>query len=127
MFEVGFSEMVVIFALALVVLGPEKLPKLVAQLGRWVGRARAMARQFREQLESEAEALSATEARLRATPIFKPEEFSKPTPAISVEPSAEPKSAEPEAESTESTEISTESKVSTESAPRKESSHERGT
>jgi sec-independent protein translocase protein TatB len=53
MFEVGFSELLVIMALALVVLGPEKLPKLAAQVGRWVGRARAMARQFREQLEDE--------------------------------------------------------------------------
>jgi Tat protein translocase TatB subunit len=54
MFEVGFTELLVIFALALVVLGPEKLPKLAAQVGRWVGRARAMARQFRDQLEVEA-------------------------------------------------------------------------
>ena len=35
-------------------LGPEKLPKLAQQVGRWVGRARAMARQFRDQLEEEA-------------------------------------------------------------------------
>jgi len=54
MFEVGLSELLVIFALALIVLGPEKLPKLSQQVGRWVGRARAMARQFRDQLEEEA-------------------------------------------------------------------------
>ena len=54
MFEVGFSELLLIFALALIVLGPEKLPKLAQQVGRWVGRARAMARQFRDQLEEEA-------------------------------------------------------------------------
>lgn len=59
MFEVGFSELLVIFALALVVLGPERLPKLAAQVGRWIGRARAMARQFREQLEAEASAIDA--------------------------------------------------------------------
>ena len=53
MFEVGFSELLVIFVLALIVLGPEKLPRLAAQVGRWIGRARAMARQFREQLEEE--------------------------------------------------------------------------
>jgi len=35
------------------VLGPKKLPGAAAQVGRWVGRARAMARQFREQLEQE--------------------------------------------------------------------------
>ena len=43
MFEVGFSELLLISVIALVVLGPERLPKLVAQVGRWVGKARSMA------------------------------------------------------------------------------------
>lgn len=60
MFEIGFSEIVLIFGLALVVLGPEKLPRLAANVGRWMGRARAMARQFREQLETEAETLKSS-------------------------------------------------------------------
>ena len=54
MFEVGFSELLLIMGLALLVLGPEKLPKVVSEIGRWMGRARAMARQFREQLEEES-------------------------------------------------------------------------
>lgn len=54
MFGIDFSEILVIFAIALVVLGPEKLPKLAATVGRWLGRARMMARQFRDQLEQEA-------------------------------------------------------------------------
>jgi sec-independent protein translocase protein TatB len=53
MFDVGFSEVLLIFVIALVVLGPEKLPRLASQVGRWIGRARSMARQFREQLEEE--------------------------------------------------------------------------
>jgi len=53
MFEVGFTEIVLIFGLALIVLGPQKLPKLASQIGRWIGRARAMARQLREQLDQE--------------------------------------------------------------------------
>lgn len=53
MFEVGFQEIVLIALLALIVLGPEKLPKLAAQLGRWTGRARSMARNLRQQLEQE--------------------------------------------------------------------------
>jgi len=53
MLDIGFSEIVLIFGLALVVLGPEKLPKVASQVGRWIGRARGMARQFREQLEEE--------------------------------------------------------------------------
>ncbi len=53
MFDIGFSEILLIFVVALVVLGPEKLPRVASQVGRWIGRARGMARQFREQLEQE--------------------------------------------------------------------------
>ncbi|HEY8540239.1 MAG TPA: Sec-independent protein translocase protein TatB, partial [Steroidobacteraceae bacterium] len=53
MFDVGFSEIVLILGLALLVLGPEKLPGLAAKIGRWTGRARSMARQLRAQLEQE--------------------------------------------------------------------------
>jgi sec-independent protein translocase protein TatB len=53
MFEVGFTEIVLILGLALLVLGPEKLPALAEKVGRWTGRARAMARQLRTQLEHE--------------------------------------------------------------------------
>jgi sec-independent protein translocase protein TatB len=54
-FEGRFSEILIIFVLALIVLGPEKLPRVVTEFGRWVGRARSMARQFREQLEEEVQ------------------------------------------------------------------------
>jgi sec-independent protein translocase protein TatB len=56
--DFSFSELAIIFGLALVVLGPKKLPGLVQQVGRWVGRARHMARQFREQLEQEVNAIN---------------------------------------------------------------------
>ena len=39
MLDIGFSEILVIFVLALIVLGPEKLPRVAAQVGRWIGRA----------------------------------------------------------------------------------------
>jgi sec-independent protein translocase protein TatB len=52
-FEVGFSELVLILLISLLVLGPQKLPKLARDVGRWVGRARGMARQLREQLDHE--------------------------------------------------------------------------
>ena len=44
MFEVGFTEIILIFGIALLVLGPARLPKLAADGGRWAGKARAMAR-----------------------------------------------------------------------------------
>lgn len=97
MFEVGFSELLVIFALALVVLGPEKLPKLAAQVGRWIGRARAMARQFREQLEAEASAIDAGVNKTSSPPPDPPPSESPPHPSPS---SPEPEiSAQPSAHS----------------------------
>ena len=69
MFGVDFGEMLVIFVVALVVLGPARLPGLVSKVGRWVGKARTMARQFREQLENEInleELNRMTEAQTRA-------------------------------------------------------------
>jgi len=69
MFDVSFPELLVIFVVALVVLGPTRLPGLVSKVGRWVGKARTMARQFREQLESEVsleELNRMTEAQTRA-------------------------------------------------------------
>lgn len=78
MFEVGFTELLVIFALALVVLGPERLPKLASQVGRWMGRARAMARQFRDQLEAEASIDP-----MKTPPPEKPEPASTGAPSTS--------------------------------------------
>jgi sec-independent protein translocase protein TatB len=56
MFDFGFSEIVLTSAIALVVLGPERLPKVARQVGNWMGRARVMARQLTEQLEREVNA-----------------------------------------------------------------------
>jgi sec-independent protein translocase protein TatB len=53
MFEVGFWELVLIFGVGLVVLGPEKLPKVAQQLGRWAGQARRMARSLSSQIQAE--------------------------------------------------------------------------
>ncbi len=56
MLDFGFSEILLTSAIALVVLGPERLPKVARQVGNWMGRARAMARQLSEQLEREVNA-----------------------------------------------------------------------
>ena len=69
MLDIGFSEIALIFVLALVVLGPEKLPRVASQVGRWIGRARGMARQFREQLEEE---VNLEEVRKSKPPAIKP-------------------------------------------------------
>ena len=99
MFEVGFSELLLIFALALIVLGPERLPKLAQQVGRWVGRARAMARQFRDQLEEEAHNL---ETKMNIDPgidtSLDPKPAAPASPATPVEPQAALPAVEPEEE-----------------------------
>ena len=53
MFEVGFSEMLVIAFVALVVLGPEKLPKAARFAGLWIRRARAQWYSVKAELERE--------------------------------------------------------------------------
>ncbi|MEQ3620336.1 MAG: Sec-independent protein translocase protein TatB [Marinobacter sp.] len=63
MFDFGFMEILLICVIALVVLGPEKLPGLVRTLGQWVGRGRAVMNQMQQQLESEARNLDMKERR----------------------------------------------------------------
>lgn len=47
MFDVAPTELLVCAVIALVVIGPKDLPKAMRVVGHWVGRARAVARQFR--------------------------------------------------------------------------------
>jgi sec-independent protein translocase protein TatB len=86
MFEVGFSEILLIMVIALVVLGPEKLPKLAADIGRWMGRARAMARQLRTQLDQEVELEALLRDQKRAEPpaAASPPVMPAPAPAAPV-------------------------------------------
>ncbi len=50
---VGFSEFLILCLIGLIVLGPERLPKVANQIGRWVGQARRMTRVMRRQLQEE--------------------------------------------------------------------------
>ena len=53
MFDIGFWELAILFGLGLVVLGPEKLPKVASQVGNWAGQARRMARNLSAQMQAE--------------------------------------------------------------------------
>ena len=53
MFDVGFSELIIIAIVALVVLGPERLPKAARFAGLWVRRARAQWYSVKAELERE--------------------------------------------------------------------------
>jgi len=56
MFDIGFSELLLIAIVALVVLGPERLPKAARFAGLWVRRARAQWDSVKQELERELEA-----------------------------------------------------------------------
>ena len=90
MFEVGFTEILLIFGIALLVLGPARLPKLAADVGRWAGRARAVARQLRTQLEQEVHFDPLADPDARARPVHTPPPF--PQPAAPADAAAEPQS-----------------------------------
>ena len=66
MLEGSFWELSLIFLIALVVFGPERLPGLARSLGLWVGKARATLRGFNEQIERE---LAASEMRRHAEEV----------------------------------------------------------
>ena len=53
MFDIGFSELLVIALVALVVLGPERLPKAARFAGLWMRRARAQWYSVKSELERE--------------------------------------------------------------------------
>jgi sec-independent protein translocase protein TatB len=52
MFDIGYSELLVIAIVALVVIGPKDLPRVMRTVGQWVGRARGMARHFRSGIDT---------------------------------------------------------------------------
>src|SRR5262245_46355659 len=87
MFDIGPGELVLVAIIGLLVLGPQRLPKVAAEIGKWVGRARRTATQLRRQLEREIE----------LSEIEKPPPPPPPPPATGTEqppPSAAPPSGE---------------------------------
>lgn len=72
MFDIGFWELTVVAVVALLVVGPERLPKLARTLGIWVGKARKMVASVKADVERElrAEELKQIlEKQARANPL----------------------------------------------------------
>ncbi len=78
MFNVGSGEMVVIFLLALIVLGPERLPKAMGQVGRYVAQMRKLSSGFQDEIKRAMDPMDAP---------FRPGEqtLSGPVPAVTDE------------------------------------------
>jgi sec-independent protein translocase protein TatB len=96
MLDVGFSEILLTSAIALVVLGPERLPKVARQVGNWLGRARAMARQLSEQLEREVSAEELLKQQNKTASAARPQAAAPtigPPPAAPAQQIAEPQPA----------------------------------
>lgn len=52
MFDVAPTELLMVAVVALVVIGPKDLPRLMRTVGNWVGKARGMARHFRSGVDT---------------------------------------------------------------------------
>ncbi|MES9858394.1 MAG: Sec-independent protein translocase protein TatB [Sedimenticola sp.] len=56
MFDVGFFEILILGVVALLVVGPERLPKLAHTAGKWMGKGRSMIGSVKAEIEKEIKA-----------------------------------------------------------------------
>ena len=52
MFDIAPTELLIVALVALVVIGPKDLPRVMRTVGNWVGKARGMARHFRSGIDT---------------------------------------------------------------------------
>ena len=74
MFDIGFWELFILFGIGLIVLGPERLPRVAMKVGSWAGQARRTARSLTTQLRSELD----VEKNIGGYQPKKPETYSRP-------------------------------------------------
>ncbi len=55
MFDIGFSEMFMVLVIALIVIGPERLPAVAKKMGRFVGKAKRTFENVKREVQSEFE------------------------------------------------------------------------
>jgi sec-independent protein translocase protein TatB len=56
MFDTGFAEVMLIAVIALLVIGPERLPEVAAKVGGWIGKAKAFVSSTKADIEREFQA-----------------------------------------------------------------------
>ena len=94
MFDIGPGELVLVAIIGLLVLGPQRLPKVAAEIGKWVGRARRTATQLRRQLEREIELSEIEKPPPPPPPPSTPSSAAQPSPAVQPPNAAPPTSGE---------------------------------
>lgn len=62
MFDVGFSEMLLVGLIALLVFGPERLPKVAREAALWIKKARAVASSLKQEIDREMQLQEMKEA-----------------------------------------------------------------
>ena len=67
MFDFGFSEMVVILMISLIVLGPERLPKAARTVGLWIGKVRAFVNNAKSDLSQQLDMSELSEVKQEIT------------------------------------------------------------
>ncbi len=86
MFDIGFGELLLVGVIALVVLGPERLPRAARTAGLWLGRARATAQRFTAEIDRELKAEELRQAlREEARQLIEP--VAEPLAAVKKDPS----------------------------------------
>ena len=62
MFDIGFWELMIIGLVALVVVGPERLPRLAYTAGKWLGKGRSMISAVKNEIDKEIKSEELKEA-----------------------------------------------------------------
>lgn len=75
MFDLGFMEMLVIGVVALIVVGPKDLPGLFRSVGRFVGKAKGMAREFSSAMNAAADEAGVSEINKTIKAAANPQKF----------------------------------------------------
>lgn len=104
MFDIGFSEIVLIAVVALLVVGPREFPGMVKQVGGWLGNIRQFANSVKTEFDKEIhkaeelKQLMAREAEIAATPQHTdPRRFPASPAPVPGQDAAEVKEASPPA------------------------------
>lgn len=69
MFDIGFTELMVVFVVALLVVGPERLPGVARKIGLYIGKMRRSFQSIKDEVEQELE-IEAVKAQLKESAML---------------------------------------------------------